>query len=472
VTVEAQLASLLRGEVLNIVASTFFLFIGLIALSIAAIRPRSSAKLLLWLGIWSGMYGIQELLQSDPVVRSLPSAIQAARESVLVLFAYSMIVVATLTFLELTLGLMHRLLQVFLAVNLALAVLAMVLFVVSRSQDSLLVFNEALVIVLLVTLILTLSIPALSRRFLVVAQHRVLTLGTFLFAAQALFVNVVRPFQVNVPRIYNTVGFAIFLLAIGYTGMDIMLRDERRLLALDDELTIARQLQFSILPEQTPRIAGLDIAAVYQPMSAVAGDFYEFIIGDERHAGFLIADVSGHGVPAALIASMIKVATQTANGCASNPAQLLQSVGNVLNTNARGQLVSAAYLWIDMTSRTATYSAAGHPPLIRWRRTDSTFSRVESNGLLFGINAASEYPVCSFPLVAGDRYLLYTDGITEPENQAGQQFGERRLEQIMRDTEGRRASELAQFLQTEIRAWQPSNMAQQDDLTLILIDVL
>lgn len=125
-----------------------------------------------------------------------------------------------------------------------------------------------------------------------------------------------------------------------------------------------------------------------------------------------------------------------------------------------------------MTSRTATYSAAGHPPLIRWRRTDSTFSRVESNGLLFGINAASEYPVCSFPLVAGDRYLLYTDGITEPENQAGQQFGERRLEQIMRDTEGRRASELAQFLQTEIRAWQPSNMAQQDDLTLILIDVL
>jgi sigma-B regulation protein RsbU (phosphoserine phosphatase) len=344
--------------------------------------------------------------------------------------------------------------------------------VVSGSENSLLVYNQWLVVILLAALVLTLSIPGLSRRFLVVAQHRVLTIGTLIFAAQALWVNVARPLHISVPDIYNTLGFAIFLLSIGYTGVEIMVTDERRLLLLDDELAIARQLQFSILPERTPQIADLEIAAVYRPMSAVAGDFYEFLVPDERHVGFLVADVSGHGVPAALIASMIKVATQAANGCASDPAQVLRSLGNILNKNVRGQLVSAAYLWMDMATRIATYSAAGHPPLVRWRKRDGTFTRIESNGLLFGVNGVSECPVSNFALLAGDRFLLYTDGVTEPENQAGEQFGESRLEQIMRANHSRSVSECSELIPAEIRAWQHSDVAQQDDITLILVDVL
>lgn len=471
-TGEAQLASLLRREIANIMAGAFFLFICLIALSIAAIRPRRSARLLVWLGVWSGMYGAQELLLSEPVVQSLPVSLQAARQLLLVLFTYLIIVAATFAFLELTVGTLHRLLQLFLVADVVVAVAAITLFVVSGSQNSLLLYNQLLVVILLVALVLTLSIPSLSRRFLVVSQHRVLTIGTLIFAVQALWVNVARPLNISVPNIYDTLGFAIFLLSIGYTGVEIMVTDERRLLLLDDELAIARKLQFSILPERTPQIAGLEIAAVYKPMSAVAGDFYEFLVPDERHVGFLVADVSGHGVPAALIASMIKVATQAANGCASDPAQVLRSVGSILNKNLRGQLVSAAYLWIDMAARTAAYSAAGHPPLVRWRKKDGSFTRIESNGLPFGIEPVSEYPVCNFPLLAGDRFLLYTDGVTEPENQAGRQFGESRLEQIMRDNQSRSISELSELLPAEIRAWQPSNVAQQDDITLILIDVL
>jgi sigma-B regulation protein RsbU (phosphoserine phosphatase) len=297
-------------------------------------------------------------------------------------------------------------------------------------------------------------------------------MGTLIFAAQALWVNVARTLSVTWPDIYNTLGFAIFLLSIGYTGVEIMIADERRLLLLDDELAIARQLQFSILPERTPQVAGLEIAAVYKPMSAVAGDFYEFLAADGRHIGFLVADVSGHGVPAALIASMIKVATQAVDGCAHDPAQVLRSVGSILNKNARGQLVSAAYLWMDMEAGTATYSAAGHPPLLRWRKKDNSFTRIESNGLVFGIDAPAEYPVCKFPLLGGDRFLLYTDGVTEPENQAGQQFGEKRLEQVMHDNELRKVSEFSELLPAQIRAWQPASLAQQDDITLILVDVL
>jgi sigma-B regulation protein RsbU (phosphoserine phosphatase) len=472
VTAEAQVAALLRGEVANIVAGAFFLFICLIALSIAAIRPRKSARLLLWLGIWSGMYGAQELLRSAPVVASLPTAVQAIRLLLLVAFNYLIIVVATFTFLELTLGVLRRLLQVHLVADIALAVMAIVLFVVSGSADSLLVYNQLLIAILLAALVVTLAIPSLSRRFFVVAQHRVLTIGTLIFGAQALWVNVARPLHIVVPGISNTLGFAVFLLSIGYTGVEIMVTDERRLLSLDDELAIARQLQFSILPEGTPQIEGLEIAAAYKPMSAVAGDFYEFMVADRRHVGFLIADVSGHGVPAALIASMIKVAMQAANGRVSDPAQVLRSAGSILNKNVRGQLVSAAYLWLDMETHTATYSAAGHPPLVRWRKRDGTFTRIESNGLLFGVDARSEYPVCQFPLLAGDRFLLYTDGVTEPENQTGQPFGESRLELIMRDYQQRSVAEFSELLPAEIRAWQSSSVAQQDDMTLIVVDVV
>lgn len=469
---EAQLVSLLRGEIANIVAGAFFLFISVIAFAIAAVRPGKSARLLFWLGIWSGMFGAQELLWSRAVAEALPVALQGVRQFLLVLFTYLIIVAAVFAFLELTIGAMRRFLQVHLVADIGVAVAAILWFVLSGSEPRLFIYNEILVVILLVALVLTLLIASWSRRFLVVAQHRVLTVGTFLFAAQALWVNVARPFSINVPRIYNTLGFAVFLLSIGYTGVEIMVADERRLLLLDDELAIARQLQFSILPEHAPHIAGLDIAATYKPMSAVAGDFYEFMVADDRHVGLLVADVSGHGVPAALIASMIKVATQAANGCVSDPAKLLRSIGSILNKNVRGQLVSAAYLWIDMAARTAAYSAAGHPPLVRWRTADGTFARIESNGLLFGVDAATEYPICEFPLVEGDRLLLYTDGVTEPENVAGQQFGDGRLEEAMRQSGTQSASAFSERLPEEIRAWQPSNAPQEDDITLILVDVL
>jgi serine phosphatase RsbU (regulator of sigma subunit) len=86
------------------------------------------------------------------------------------------------------------------------------------------------------------------------------------------------------------------------------LDDARRLVVIDRELSIARRIQSSILPQSMPRLAGLTIAARYRPMSAVAGDFCDFLETDAHRLGILVADVSGHGVPAALIASMVKVA--------------------------------------------------------------------------------------------------------------------------------------------------------------------
>ena len=207
-------------------------------------------------------------------------------------------------------------------------------------------------------------------------------------------------------------------------------------------------------------------------MTAVAGDFYQFVRTDHDHLGILVADVSGHGIPAALISSMIKVAMESVAVHANDPAQVLGGLNRILSTEFRSQLTSAAYLWIDTENHGAQYSAAGHPPLLCWRNACSELQHIESNGLLFGVGQNAEYPVCSLPVEPLDRFLIYTDGLVEPENARGEPFGDRRLEEVVRDTRAQPASELMQQLFSELRNWQPASMSQQDDITLIVVDVL
>jgi sigma-B regulation protein RsbU (phosphoserine phosphatase) len=204
-------------------------------------------------------------------------------------------------------------------------------------------------------------------------------------------------------------------------------------------------------------------------MKAVAGDFYEFIPVDGKRVGLLVADVTGHGVPAALFASMIKVAMQSALTCADEPGKVLSVLNGILYEPLRTQLVTAAYLWLDAENRNAVYSAAGHPRLLRWR--EGKLDGIESNGLLFGVIPAADYPVCDLSIRSGDRFLLYTDGVIEPQNASGDCFGDRKLEQVVRDNQFRTASELSEQLLSEIHVWQ-SDSVQQDDITLIVIDVV
>jgi phosphoserine phosphatase RsbU/P len=116
------------------------------------------------------------------------------------------------------------------------------------------------------------------------------------------------------------------------------------------------------------------------------------------------------------------------------------------------------------------YSAAGHPPLLRWH--ESKLERIESNGFLFGFMPDSDYPACDIPIKPGDRFLLYTDGVTETENAKGEFFGDRMLEQVIRSNQSRTPSELVDQLLTQVRNWRPSSTSQQDDITLIVVDVL
>jgi sigma-B regulation protein RsbU (phosphoserine phosphatase) len=469
-SVQTEVVALLRHELASIISGTLFLVIGLFAFSTAAIRRRGGVRILIWFGIWTGMFGVNELAHLSSISAALPDSLRSGLPLLVVLMAYLMVVVGTLSFLELSLGKLRTVLLGLIVADLAVAIAGIYRFLTAGVSDAFVPCNNLLAVVTVSILVAVIAIPRLSRKYMIVSGHRVLTAGMIIFATQALHANVAHVTHWSNPAIASSLGFAVLLLSFGYTSVTMIVSNENRLLSIDKELEIARGLQFSILPGSAPDISGLRIAATYEPMTAVAGDFYEFIKIDDHHIGFLIADVSGHGVPAALIASMIKVAAQSVNNCAADPAEVLCHLGNIISPHLRGQFVSAAYLWIDTATQTARYSAAGHPPLIHWSTAEAKLNRIECNGLLFGVMPDCEYRACDVPFAQGDRFLLYTDGVTEPENAAGESFGDYKLEQIIRDCGSQNAGELSSNLLAEVRSWQSEPLAQ-DDITLIAIDV-
>ena len=456
-------------ELYGIIWGTVFVVVGLAACCIAAIRRRSGVRAILWLGFWSALYGARPLANSLADVASLPRWFQASAPYVNMVSAYFVVVFAALAFLELTAGKVRLFLKAVIAVGIAIGVAGIGFFIFTGSKNKLITYNQLLASCILLVLVTVLVLPRLSRKYFVLPNRGILAAGMLFFAIEALYVNLARPLGYVTPQIWNDLGFAALLFSLGYVALQRVYANERRLLSIDNELAIARRIQTLILPGGNPELSNLRIAAAYSPMTAVAGDFYDFIHVDQNRVGILVADVSGHGVPAALIASMIKVALQSILPSAHDPAEILRGLNRVLSGQLHDQFVTASYLWIDTEKYIARYSAAGHPPLLRWR--GDKLERIESNGMIFGVTSEPDYPVCEMTISPGDRFLLYTDGVTEPENAHGVPFGDYKLEQVIRKNKSLSQSELMDQLLFEIRQWQPSSMVQQDDITLIVIDV-
>jgi sigma-B regulation protein RsbU (phosphoserine phosphatase) len=469
-TADAALGTL-RGDVINIVLGTVFLTVGATACAIAAIRWRRGVRILVWWGIFSGIYGLQKLGQTPTILNVLPHALKSATPYVMTVVMYLLLVSALLAWRDLSLGKLRFLVQLEIFVGLAIAVVGIGTFALGGPANKWMFYNNLLAVLAMLVLLAVVLVPKFSK-FLVVPNHRVLAAATLIFALEVLYTNLGTVLRYRPVPLVDSLGFAVLLFSLGYVALEIMFTNERRLLSIETELETARQIQSSILPASVPELENLRIAASYHPMTAVAGDFYQFVRSDNKHLGILVADVSGHGVPAALISSMIKVGMQSVAVHADDPAQVLGGLNRILSSEAHGQFASAAYVWIDTENREAVYSAAGHPPLLCWRNKRGEMQRIESNGLLFGVEPDSEYPVCSVPLEPSDRLLLYTDGVTETQNAAGEEFGDRQLERVVRDNRLQPASELLRQVLSELQGWRPAAVNQQDDITLIVVDVL
>jgi phosphoserine phosphatase RsbU/P len=276
-------------------------------------------------------------------------------------------------------------------------------------------------------------------------------------------------------RNIEPIGFLVLVGCLGYVAALRTFSNEQRLLSIQKELEIARQIQSSILPRGVPQLAGLEIAARYLPMTEVAGDFYDFILVDEKRVGILVADVTGHGVPAALIASMLKSALGGQSAHAADPGKVLSGLNIGLCGKFETHFVTAGYLFVDTENQILRYAAAGHPPLL-FRSSDSgkesAFREIESNGLLLGFLEDTAYNPVELPFRPGDRCLLYTDGILEAKNPRQEEFGMSRMLAFAGSQNHLTAGNLVAAFLTEITRWseRADGQSQEDDITMIALD--
>jgi len=301
-------------------------------------------------------------------------------------------------------------------------------------------------------------------------DQTILRTGILTFALFVAYTNLVNVGAIHGNSSLEFIGFVFFLASLGYVAASRTQRNEERLLSLNKEMEIARGIQAGLLPEKSFAAAGLTAASRYVPASSVAGDFYDFL-PKNGGLGVLIADVSGHGVPAALSASMVKVAIRAQRDWADDPARVLSGLNSILCGNLQGQFVTAGYLYLDPGRGALAYAGAGHPPLLAWRAREKKVECMEENGLMLGIFPEGAYKCMTAALEPGDRFVLYTDGITEAPSLSGEEFGMERFKAFLAKHAESPAQELCDALVKHVTAWSGnSSREQHDDLTLIVVD--
>jgi phosphoserine phosphatase RsbU/P len=318
--------------------------------------------------------------------------------------------------------------------------------------------NNVLVILTLIALIVQ-SIP----RKQIDRDYAIVRMGIVVFVVFALIDNIAGAFGHHPQK--EPFAFAFFLGTLGYVAVKRSLARDQQFSDLQKELEIAQRIQTAILPSAYPQSTHFQVAARYVPMTSVAGDFYDFLVTDPMQAGLLIADVSGHGVPAALIASMVKLAATSQRANAADPATLLSGMNTVLCGNTQTQFVTAAYVYLDAASSTLRYSAAAHPPIMLLRA--GKVVELAENGLMLAAFSFATYETAVYPLEHGDRLVLYTDGILEATNAQGEEFGSNRLCTLLTDSATLHAEEAADRVISSLQVWSKS---QNDDLTVLICD--
>jgi sigma-B regulation protein RsbU (phosphoserine phosphatase) len=245
----------------------------------------------------------------------------------------------------------------------------------------------------------------------------------------------------------------------------------KQLAAMTKELETARQIQLSILPHEMPKVTGLDIASRYLPMTEVAGDFYDFILVDDKRLGAFVGDVSGHGTSAALIASMLKIALAAQSSVASDPALVLNGLNQALCGKFQGHFITAAYIFIDTEKKIIRYAGAGHPPLVLNGETAGAARSLEENGLMLGAFSFATYSSVELPFHEGMGALLYTDGILEMAGASGEEFGIGRLTQFTEKHGDLPAEVFIEKLFDRLSEWDDrvTGPAREDDLTVLTV---
>jgi serine phosphatase RsbU (regulator of sigma subunit) len=237
------------------------------------------------------------------------------------------------------------------------------------------------------------------------------------------------------------------------------------------QLEVSRDIQRSILPASMPKVAGLAVAARYLPMELVGGDFYDFMPTGANSAGFFISDVSGHGISAALISSMVKVAFAAQKEHAAKPSEVLSGINRFMPGNWDDHFLTAQYVYIDTIKRILRVSCAGHTPLTIHRRSTGEILEFQPKGGIIGWFPNAVFEEREMEIRSGDRIIMDTDGILEAMDKNQVQFGKKAFYELIRSAGMHTADSFIAMLHADVLRWTGSESAG-DDLTLIVIDVL
>jgi sigma-B regulation protein RsbU (phosphoserine phosphatase) len=245
-------------------------------------------------------------------------------------------------------------------------------------------------------------------------------------------------------------------------------RARRRIEAAElRELAEALRIQERLLPQQVPQIDGWELAVSWQPASGVGGDCFDTIRFSDTRLALTIADVVGKGIPAALLMSNLQAAVRAFASEVIEPQALCTQVNRILCGNiAEGRFISFFYCVIDATAGVLTYTNAGHylPMLIR---PDGSVERLGQGGPVLGVLGDAEYEQAHVSLGAGDRLVLFTDGLTEARSADDEEFGEDRLLHAAVAHRGCSAPALQARLTAEVASFTGGRL--QDDATLIVL---
>jgi sigma-B regulation protein RsbU (phosphoserine phosphatase) len=231
----------------------------------------------------------------------------------------------------------------------------------------------------------------------------------------------------------------------------------------------AREIQQGLMPKQIPQIPGVEISGSWQPARIVGGDYFDVFRFSERRVGLCIADVSGKGMPAALLMSNLQAVVKALASENSFPKELVEKVNRVMCRNTtEAKFITLFYGLLDVDGKTLRYVNAGHNAPILTRK-DGAQVRLEEGGLILGIFQEHSYEESEIELRPGDRLIMFTDGISEAVDGEGVEFGEKRMAELSCGARQLSAEALRRRLLERVTEFCAGRF--EDDVTLLVVAV-
>jgi sigma-B regulation protein RsbU (phosphoserine phosphatase) len=244
--------------------------------------------------------------------------------------------------------------------------------------------------------------------------------------------------------------------------------EEARLHQMQEDLRVARSIQESLVPKSVPKVKGLDLFGYTIPAREVGGDYYDWVTLPDGRLGSVVADVSGKGMPAALLMAQLQAAFKAQAQLGLPPEQVVTNVNQFLgNTMEPTRFVTLFYSVIDPAKNQITYANAGHNPALLWR-ADGKVEWLGEGGLMLSPVSMLPYDSFTVPFNPGDCLCVYTDGVTEAENASGSLWEEKNLEAAVTSGPRGAAAEIGARVKAALEAY-VAGSEQSDDITLAVI---